>query len=492
MEASSGPSRSSSQEPDGPCDGADRLSALPDDLLLDVLARLPCAAAAARTEVLSRRWLGLWAGLRQIVFRGVALPSLEAALGRVDLPLPAVSLIKIRVPIKQQRPHQPAPKDKEHWRDSAGVPINSLLRAAARLEPEKLDFRIPSGISERALAVDLPCLPRATFIALNFSSLFSLAAVPAGAEFPALETLSLAECITDLGGLLSCCPRLRTLRLSRAVFPDCVIRVVNSPLLQELVVECEARLTQRVVIVAPELKQLTISFTSVVAVNITVLAPVVEKISWQCCYLGPYIVFGLWSLSKLRLQSAERQGEPTTLYIYACVDPSPFRAQVHNFRREIQRHMVAAFSVFELHLTAKGHAFGAFVVHHLLGMDRISTATRRLKVVLHRSELREVCPTHCPCESPNWRSQTISLDALEEVEFNGFDGVDHEFDLLELILGCAPMLKRMIVKLSEETSASNDGCAKIVNIFKQASSSVECNVYHSSGIMYSSQNCPST
>ena len=73
------------------------------------------------------------------------------------------------------------------------------------------------------------------------------------------------------------------------------------------------------------------------------------------------------------------------------------------------------------------------------------------------------------------------MDALEEVEFNEFDGADHEFDLLELILGCAPMLKRMIVKLSEEISASNDGCAKIVNIFKQACSSVECDVYHSSG-----------
>ncbi|XP_037468996.1 uncharacterized protein LOC119341231 [Triticum dicoccoides] len=490
MEASSGPRRSSSQEPDGPGDGPDRISALPDEMLLLVLARLPCAAAAARTEVLSRRWLGLWTGIREIVFRGVALRSLEAALGRVALPPPAVSLIKIRVPIKQQRPHQPVPKEKEHWRDSAGVPINSLLRAAARLQPEKLDFLLPSGIIERALAVDLPCLPRATSIALNFSSLFSLAAVPAGAEFPALETLSLAECITDLGALLSCCPRLRTLRLSRAVFPDCVIRVVNSPLLQELVVQCEARLTQLVVIVAPELKQLTISFTSVVAVNITVLAPVVEKISWQCCYLGPYIVFGLWSLSKLRLQSAERQGEPTTLHIYACVDPSPFRAKVDNFRREIQRHMVAAFSVFELHLTAKGHAFGAFVVH-LLGMDRIRTATRRLKVVLHRSELKEVCPTHCPCESTNWRSQTISLDALEEVEFNGFDGADHEFDLLELILGCAPALKRMIVRLSEETSASNDGCGTIDNIFR-ACSSVECDVYHSSGTMYGSQNCALT
>jgi hypothetical protein len=96
-------------------------------------------------------------------------------------------------------------------------------------------------------------------------------------------------------------------------------------------------------------------------------------------------------------------------------------------------------------------------------------------------QFEEVCPAHCPCEFPNWRSQTISLDALKEVEFNGFDGADHAFDLLKLILGCAPTLKRMIVKLSEETSASDDGCKKIYNIFKVCSSSVECDVYHSSG-----------
>ncbi|XP_020185081.1 uncharacterized protein [Aegilops tauschii subsp. strangulata] len=477
MEASSGPRRSSAQEPDGPGDGADLISSLPDELLLLVLARLPCAADAALTGVLSRRWLGLWAGLRQIVFRGVALPSLEAALGRVATTPPAVSLLKIRVPIKQQR----GPVPMEHRTDSAGVPINSLLRAAARLDPEKIDFRLPSGLIDRSLAVDLPRFHRATSIALDLSPI--TLAVPAGADFPALETLSLARCSTDLDALLSCCPRLRTLRLSTA--RDIT---VNSPSLQELVVCCETSMTRHVDIVAPALKQLVISLTAVDH-SISVLAPMVEKVSWHCQYLGPRIVFGVWSLNKVQLQSAEIQGEPSSLCIYACAYSAFFHAQASHFKQEIEKHMVAAFSCLELHLITTGHAFGA-LVFHLLGMNRIRTATRRLKVVLQRSALKEVCPPYCLCES-NWRSQTISLDALEEVEFNGFSGADHEFDLLELILGCAPTLKRMIVKLSDETSASNDGCAKIVNILK-ACSSVECDVYHSSGLMHGSQNCPST
>jgi hypothetical protein len=95
----------------------------------------------------------------------------------------------------------------------------------------------------------------------------------------------------------------------------------------------------------------------------------------------------------------------------------------------------------------------------------------------------EECPFDCPCEPSNWRSQTISLSALEEVEINGFEGYDHEIDFMKLIFKCAPMLKKMIVKLSHDASGSNDGRADIHKIFK-AYSSVECNVHHNSGEVY--------
>uniref|UniRef100_M8C346 F-box/LRR-repeat protein 15/At3g58940/PEG3-like LRR domain-containing protein n=1 Tax=Aegilops tauschii TaxID=37682 RepID=M8C346_AEGTA len=240
MEGSAGPRRSSTQEVGSPGGEADLISALPDEVLLLFLARLPCAGAAARTSVLSppRRWRGLWALLRQIVFRDRT--------------------------------------------DSAGV--NSLLRAAARLEPEKLDFRLPSHLtdppSESSLvAVDLPCSHRATSISLGLSTPFSLR-VPAGAQFPGLEALSLSHCTTELDALLSCCPRLRTLRVTRDLFPNykCDIRV-NSPSLQELVVHHRIRETQHVDIIAPALKQLALSFANGGEISISVLAPMVEKAS---------------------------------------------------------------------------------------------------------------------------------------------------------------------------------------------------------------------
>ena len=105
--------------------------------------------------------------------------------------------------------------------------------------------------------------------------------------------------------------------------------------------------------------------------------------------------------------------------------------------------------------------------------------------------MKERCSPDCPCESSGWRVQTISLTALEEVEINGFEGDNHELDFLKLVLRCAPMLKRMIVKLSDKASASNYRRTKLYNIFR-ANSSVEFYVYLSSGLMHGSQNCLST
>ncbi|XP_044386177.1 uncharacterized protein [Triticum aestivum] len=69
-----------------PAGGGDGLvSALPEDLLLQVLVRLRCARAAARTGLLSRRWRGLWTRLPDLVFRDLALGplQLQAAMERL-------------------------------------------------------------------------------------------------------------------------------------------------------------------------------------------------------------------------------------------------------------------------------------------------------------------------------------------------------------------------------------------------------------------------
>ncbi|KAF7098632.1 hypothetical protein CFC21_100357 [Triticum aestivum] len=458
---------------------ADLISELPDDLLLLVLTRLHCAATAARTGILSRRWRSLWPRLRRIVFHDVPFRSLEAVLGCFPLPPPAVSLIVIRLPKQDNR----VPKEQ---RADDEARVNSLLRAAARLEPEMFIFELPSELIEGSFVVDLPCFHRATTIMLLLSSV--VCSLPAGVEFPALETLSLSYCTANIDRLLSCCPRLRTLYLTLVSFDKDGL-TVNSASLQEIaVVACRV---SNINIVAPVLKQLSMTIHTSEEVSVSALAPMVEKVSWHCSwFVAP--MFGVWQLDSLELKTAERQGQLPSLHIHASAYTSLFvilHGGVGTFAQELEKHMIAKFSVLELHLTANGHVFGA-LVFHILGMNLIRCATQMLSVDLQTSEENEECTFDCPCEPTGWRSQMISLTALEEVEINGFGGDDHEIDFLKLIFKGAPMLKKVIVKLSDGASSSSDGCTNIYNMFK-AYSSVEFYVYLSSGSRLGGQNCPS-
>jgi hypothetical protein len=241
-----------------------------------------------RTSVLSRRWHGLWTILRHIVISDVPFPSLEAALGHVPRPPPGLSLLDLRV---QGKP------------DAAGV--TSLLRSAALLEPKELALAIPWRFF---------CNSPMLFLQL-----------PADVKFPALETLSLSGCHIRFESFLPWCPLLRVLRLK---FHDHAhagnhehmntFMSVHSASLQELSVEAQEVYIKTVDLVLPELKHLKVSLRTRDEVNIvSILAPMVENISWQWSYCS--INYGLWRILKLRLQAGARHGEFPSLQIHARI-----------------------------------------------------------------------------------------------------------------------------------------------------------------------------
>ena len=63
---------------------------------------------------------------------------------------------------------------------------------------------------------------------------------------------------------------------------------------------------------------------------------------------------------------------------------STFYDEAEKFTQEVEKHMIAKFSVLELYLTTEGHSFGEFVCH-LLGMNQIRCAIQMLRVNLQRS-----------------------------------------------------------------------------------------------------------
>ena len=81
--------------------GRDRISALPDEMLLLVLVRLRSVRAAAQTSVLSRRWRGLWTGLTDLTLRDLEPSGIEAAVTLFNAALtrftssPPVSIVDI-------------------------------------------------------------------------------------------------------------------------------------------------------------------------------------------------------------------------------------------------------------------------------------------------------------------------------------------------------------------------------------------------------------
>ncbi|KAM3316738.1 hypothetical protein ACQJBY_034712 [Aegilops geniculata] len=454
--------------------GADLISALPEDLLLQVLGRLRCARAAARTSILSRRWRGLWTSLPDLVFRGVALGSLQAALASVQAAAGpgGVALLDMCVPDALLR----------SVRESE---FRGLLHAAAALSPVELRLGVGEGTQRLYVEVEVPRLPRAASVELGGLDLVFAAPRGTWLGFPALERLSLTGCRANLTDLVLRCPRLRVFKLREDHGAHHMNIIIRSSSLQELDVDTRIPFTYRIDIRAPALKRLAMSFgtSDKIIVLVSVLAPMLETVSWRCTYSMVSARHGLWGLSEVRLQTAENNGHGgqlpphvNVLSLFVAADDSYDFPEELSLRTEIEKHMVTHFSVLELHVETWGHVFGAFALH-ILEMDQISTAIQSLKVILLSSEDDEACPENCPCEEPsNWRSQTISLTNLEKVEIEGFQGEGHEFDFLKLVFRCAPMLKTMSVRLSDEVTASSDDCCKKIHDIFKVYPFVECNV----------------
>uniref|UniRef100_A0ACD5UP50 Uncharacterized protein n=1 Tax=Avena sativa TaxID=4498 RepID=A0ACD5UP50_AVESA len=470
----------------------DRLSALPDDVLLHILRDLGTTSAAARTSVLSRRWRHLWALLPDLHFFWDANPnSVHGALAAL-----------------------------EAMTDDEAPPLRSLIVFLSHASPDSLAAWLP--IAARRLAgvltfvdmaprndaredekgaFELPCFEKAT--AMSFDLGFLSLALPPSGVFSRLTDLSLdgvqlhGPCGIGEAASSSRCPSLRRLTVCNA--QGLGNFAIHSESLLEIQLKKSCGL-QQLTIVAPALKKLMLFFCfssgsipSQPVADIT--APQLELLEWREAYDPSSVQFG-------KMAHLELLG--TTFFLvygpdgYAhnrdCVRLLRHFEVVHTLSLVLAYMSEDIEDLGEPHylmedmtslpdikfltllLIPNGHSFGASSFHVL----RMCTGIRKLMLIFNTPldlEAETACASGCICDQPpNWKTEEL---VLQEVEITYLRGTEHDFALVKRLFTWATVLQTMTITFhrSITESMAKEFCQRILG-FSKPGICVEFYVYH--------------
>ena len=259
----------------------DRISALPDDVLINILIFLLDAAAAARTSVLSSRWRRLWTLLPQLWFSTSADPhAIRATLQSPEAPpldLFDVSLVDATA------------ESVEVWLQIAARRLSGYLQLINQVQLDEAE--------DQGGPVELPCFQNATSIGLQLGFLLTL---PPDGVFAGLSELFLASiqlhgpCM--LGDLVSSprCPVLRRLTV------DHVSGLANFAIHSDSLLKIKLQNVhdlQQLTIMAPALRLLDVMtcFADPSSNNLpiaSISAPELVLLTWRDAYDPRFTQFG--------------------------------------------------------------------------------------------------------------------------------------------------------------------------------------------------------
>ncbi|KAJ1287480.1 hypothetical protein BS78_02G013100 [Paspalum vaginatum] len=409
----------------------DRLSALPNDVLLRILLDLEDAAAAGQTSVLSSRWRRLWTLLPELRFPSSSDHSLIAsALAAHEAPL---SVLDVQT------------------QDAASESVAAWLPVAARRVSGRLVFtnqvvpgRNDDDNGDKRGAFDLPCLDKATSVSLDLGCLG--VAVPRAGVSARLTELCLAHATfrrgpCALGDAVSSrrCPCLQKLEVKDTWGLDDL--TIRSDSLRHMEL-AEVRGLRQLTIVAPALEHLKVFCCFYYCRN----RPVADISARQLKVLMWGDLFDRRSvrLGKMKhLQSVC----PDMLLVYGASPNRPclellrcfkiiqelsltlaYEADIHNKPYLLEAIKVLPGVTFlHLSIVSNGHAVGASIFH-----------------VLEQT----ACPPGCV------KTEDLLLNHLGEVKISEFRGSDHEVTFMKHLFNWAVVVRKMTVSFNSVVTES--------------------------------------
>ncbi|PUZ74814.1 hypothetical protein GQ55_1G096000 [Panicum hallii var. hallii] len=440
----------------------DRLSALPDDILVLILRHLP-TTAAARTSVLSHRWRRIWTLLPELRFPSATDPhQIGHALQVHEAALRCLFVLT----------RDAGPDSVTAWLPVAARRLSGFLFFQNLERQRSAQERNEEEAAQRG-AFEFPCLERATNVSLHLGFL-GLAVPPAGV-FARLTELCLSRVRFHAPGLLGDavsslrCPCLQKLTVRDARGLDNL--AINSDSLRQVALS-DLRGLRQLTIVAPALEDFNIThsfFHNQSQPVASISAPQLATLEWMDPYdpssvhlgemehlqlLRPFffLVYGHegWTHNQSCLSLLRRfkfiERLILTLTYLRNMD------YCHYVMEDMT--MLPDITILHLNVLANGHAFGASAFHVL----RMCSGIRRLVLALFAPtevEAQTTCPPGCICcEQQNWETEPLLLNRLQEVEIIRLRGSEHEVTFVKQLFIWATALEKMTVTFDDSVTES--------------------------------------
>ncbi|CAN6211930.1 unnamed protein product [Urochloa humidicola] len=483
-----------------PPPGADRISALPDELIQSILARLPSTAAAARTSAVSRRWRRVWTSVPELSFQveqqrplradSSTAEAVDAALGAYSA---SATLNRLAIDVVGGASPSPPASRVAEWLRFASLRLAGELRLslpggappaaprrqttvvlfgqvvghqqlvmpfpAAMHQPEVM--AIPMGSSRILQQLDLPAYERATRIDLAGIN-FALR-LPAAGTFAALRVLRInvaSQLRGDVGHLVSTqCPRLRELEMCDVATAAAGLSITSASLERLVLRRANLGMNGRIDVDAPGLYYLALDNCGDRSAPATITTAMLAELIWDHAYNPIHHnlkgadrqIYRLVATYEFNVALFGRFDAVDELCL--CLLSMPLKGEQYNkFLQDMDE--LPKTKVLEVKgLSTKRHLEPTML--HLL---RKHNKLTKIKVDLFLADSKEIeCLHGCGCVSPeSWTTDDVILVSLEEVEISSFTGAPEDIKLLKLLFRCRIKIRRLAIHTPSDISLSQD------------------------------------